>query len=299
VIAAALGSAVALVGFANPAHASATIDLIWADTGTNQLGSVSSSAAITLRVILTAGPNGSQGATVSVDYSEALSALSVLEYVSTPSGPLPLLVSAMTDTGSRIENFNSASSPPFVGTGLVAGQSHQLGTVTFHKNEIADGRWEIRSDANSSRDFVLDLDGNDITATTTFNSAFLGEQAPCRCDFAIQINALRGGSPTVTVGSTKDITAKARIAKGSALPDTKVDAALRIDAIDGTEVIDSQSSSPIQLEVGKGGNGDKLTMNIDQCNSGSIDFEATFFVPEPTCSNNPCTATRSIRKACQ
>ena len=57
-----------------------------------------------------------------------------------------------------------------------------------------------------------------------------------------------------------------------------------------------QSSSPIQLEVGKGGDGDKLTMNIDQCNSGYIYFDATFSVPEPTCSNNPCTATRSIRK---
>ena len=40
--AAAVGSAVALVGFAGAANASATIDLIWADTGTNTIGSLTS-----------------------------------------------------------------------------------------------------------------------------------------------------------------------------------------------------------------------------------------------------------------
>ncbi|MCH7643847.1 MAG: hypothetical protein IH974_03345 [Myxococcales bacterium] len=85
--AAAVGSAVALMGFAGAANASATIDLIWADTGTNEITRVNSSSAITLQVILTAGPNGSQGAVVSVDYSAALDTLSVLGYASTPGGP--------------------------------------------------------------------------------------------------------------------------------------------------------------------------------------------------------------------
>ena len=87
VFAAAAGSVVALVGFAGAANASATIDLIWADTGTNQITNVNTSSAITLQVILTAGPNGSQGAVVSVDYSAALDTLSVLGYASTPGGP--------------------------------------------------------------------------------------------------------------------------------------------------------------------------------------------------------------------
>jgi hypothetical protein len=297
VFAAALGSGVALVGFADAADASATIDLIWADTGTNGIHNVNSSSAITLQVILTAGPNGSQGGIVSVDYGAASNALAVLGYANTPGGPLPLSLGTIIDTGSRIENLNSVALPPDVGSGLAAGQSHQLGTVTFHKNALASGVWEIRSDANSPADAVMDLDGNDITATTTFNSAFLDDEAPCICDFSIDINALRGGSPTVTVGSTKDITAKARIAKGSAPPDTTVDTTLRIDAIDGSEVIDSQSSGPIQLEVGKGGDGDKLTMNINQCNSGSIAFKATFFNPDAICGVQ-CGATRTITKTC-
>ena len=101
----------------------------------------------------------------------------------------------------------------------------------------------------------------------------------------------------MTVGSTKDITAKARIPKGTALPDTTFDSTLRIDAIDGSEVIDSQSSGPIQLEVGKGGNGDKLTMKINQCNSGSIIFEARFSGPDATCGH--CDGIRRINKTCK
>ena len=38
VFAAAVGSVVTLVGFAGAANASATIDLIWAATGTNGIG---------------------------------------------------------------------------------------------------------------------------------------------------------------------------------------------------------------------------------------------------------------------
>jgi len=296
-VAAALGSAVALVGFVGAAHASATIDLIWADTGTNEIRGVNSSSQITLQVILTAGPNGSQGAGVSIDYSGVLSALEVIGYRSTPTGSLPFQLGSTTDTRTRVQNINSAALPPYIGTGLAAGQSHQLGTVTFHKSVAFGDVLEIRSDANGPTDGVLDLDGNDITATTTFNSALRGDEAPCVCDFVIDINALRGGSPTVTVGSTKDITAKARIAKGTALPDTTVDTTLRIDAIDGSEVIDSQFSGPIQLRVGKGGDGDKLTMNINQCNSGSIFFVARFSVPDDACSY--CERVRTINKTCK
>ncbi len=100
-----------------------------------------------------------------------------LGYASTPSergdGPLPLPLGDPIDTGSRIENINSFSFPPFFGTGLSAGQSHQLGTVTFHKSVLLDGIFEIRSDADGPFDGVVGFDLNLITATTTFNSAFL------------------------------------------------------------------------------------------------------------------------------
>ena len=185
VLAAAVGSAVAFVGFAGAANASATIDLIWADTGTNWIGDPTTSIevlvsqSITLNVILTAGPNGSAGATVSVDYSAALDKLAVLGYANTPSvgddSPLPIGFGSPIDTGSRIENINSGALPAAgIGTGLAAGQSHQLGTVTFLKTAaLILGIFEIQSDANSRGDGVLDLDFVDITSTTTFNRAFL------------------------------------------------------------------------------------------------------------------------------
>ena len=178
VFAAAASSVAALVGFAGAANASATIDLIWADSDTNQLSGVVTSSGITLRVIMTAGPNGSTGAVVSVDYSAALGKLAVLGYANTPSegndSPLPLTVGTTINTGSRVEGINSIAVIPLgLGTGLMVGQSHPLGTVTFHKDFLLNGVFEIRSDANGPTDNVLDIDGNSIISTTTFNSAFL------------------------------------------------------------------------------------------------------------------------------
>jgi len=167
----------AFVGFAGAAGASATIDLIWAKTGTNELyaGDTGDSSNLTLKVILTAGPNGSQGAGVSVDYTEVLSSLSAIAFMSTPGGALPFPLGNTIDTGTRIQNISAGALPPYVGTGLAAGQSHQLGTVTFHNDPFRGGGVEIRSDANGPTDDVLDLAGNIITSTTTFNSAFIFE----------------------------------------------------------------------------------------------------------------------------
>ena len=175
VFVAAASSAVALVGFAGAANASATIDLIWADTGTDTISNVSTSSSITLQVILTAGPKGSLGAAVSVDYSAALGKLTVIGFASTPGGELPLAFETPTNTGSRIENINSFSSPPLFGTGLLVdqGQSHQLGTVTFHKSALLIDTFEITVDVNGASDGVLDLAGNLITDPDIFNSAFL------------------------------------------------------------------------------------------------------------------------------
>jgi hypothetical protein len=101
----------------------------------------------------------------------------------------------------------------------------------------------------------------------------------------------------VTVGGTKDITAKARIAKGTAVSGTTIETTLRIDAIDGEEVIDSKTIAPIHLEVGKGGQGQKLPMDIPQCNSGSIDFVATFFGNDE--NGAACEGSRTITKTCK
>ncbi len=89
VFAAAVGGVVALVGFAGAANASATIDLIWADTGTNVVSNVNVSSAITLQVILTAGPTGGLGGFVSVDYRAALPPLTAAGFASTLTPPLP------------------------------------------------------------------------------------------------------------------------------------------------------------------------------------------------------------------
>jgi hypothetical protein len=122
-------------------------------------------------------------------------------------------------------------------------------------------------------------------------------KSPLPCQFVIQINALRGGSPTVTVNETKKITAKARIAKGTARTDRTFDTVLQIEAVDGPDVIDLQYSYPIRIGVGKGGQGDTLTLNITQCNSGSIKFVATFYGSDD--ENSHCEATRFITKTCK
>ena len=121
------------------------------------------------------------------------------------------------------------------------------------------------------------------------------------CELTIEINALRGGSPTVTVGDTKNITAKARIVRGTAVSGTTIHTTLKIEAIDGAGVIQNRTSCPHRLEVGKGGQGDKLDMLISRCIGGSILFRATFFGNEnDDCSNPVCPlATREITKTCK
>jgi len=124
---------------------------------------------------------------------------------------------------------------------------------------------------------------------------------PAVCDFELEINALRGGSPTTPFGpnATKDITAKARIAKGSAVDGTTIVTQLRIDAIDGLNVIDTKKSYPVTLGVGKGGQGDKLTMNVPTCTNrtGMIVFKATFTGLDD--DDDQCTVSREIRKTCK
>jgi len=127
------------------------------------------------------------------------------------------------------------------------------------------------------------------------------------CSVKIEINSLRGGSPTVTVGTTKTITATARIAKGSAPDGTTIDSTLVIEAFDGTDPVPIETSDPIlvRLGVGKGGKGAKVPMYISRCTptvanpNGFIKFIATFTEIKDPPVSFPCVASRQITKACK
>jgi hypothetical protein len=115
----------------------------------------------------------------------------------------------------------------------------------------------------------------------------------------IEVNALRAGGKTVSAGpnQTRDVTAKARIMKGTALSGTTIDMTLTIEALDGEDVISTNSTGPITLGVGKGGNGAKLELAIPQCNSGYIAFVVTFFGTDE--DGDGCWGRRELRKACR
>jgi hypothetical protein len=345
----AVGSAVALVGFAGAALASATIDLIWIDvSGTNAMGnpiclkpenrncppdprspdngvtisSVATSDNITLGVILTAGPGGSVGAGVSVNYGDALPMLTVVEFRSLettePVVSLPFhLGTTYNDPIEWVQNINAASLPPGGrGIGLSAGSSAYLGTVTFHKELLlVNGIFEIGVGVDGPgatnpppgpTDDVLDGVGNTISSTTTFNSAFLATVGgPLGCTdsqgnfMQLEVNALRAGGKRVSTGpnQTVGVTAKARILKGTAVSGTTIDTTLTIDAVDGTGVVDTKTSFPITLGVGRGGTGDKLTLNTTRCDGGFITFVATFSGADE--DGDPCEGTRQLRKECK
>jgi hypothetical protein len=120
-----------------------------------------------------------------------------------------------------------------------------------------------------------------------------------QCDFEIEVNALRAGAKTVAFGPNQStsVTAKARILKGTAPSGTVIDTTLTIDAVDGTDVISTNSTGPIRLGVGKGGKGAKLSMAIPRCRSGFIDFVATFYGVDS--GNDACVGERSLRKQCK
>jgi len=195
-------SVLTLLGFAGEADASATIDLIWldvtnVDAGGNpiclrplqrncpQLGTTLSNVAatdnITLGVIVTAGAGGVIGAGVSVDYSDVLPAFSVIDFRSVTTFSqngwwLQQSVGTTSDIPPFIDSINALTlSSLGAGTGLPAGQSAYLGTVSFHKDQILDGTFEISvgNFGPGGTDGIGNLDHQIITSTTTFNSAFV------------------------------------------------------------------------------------------------------------------------------
>ena len=331
VFATSVGSVVALVGFAGTANASATVDLIWIDkTDTActddgrrdcpRLGATISSVAvrsdnITLAVILTAGPGGILAGGVSVDYNEFLPTISVVGFQSLttkiPFWYLPATIPTTTKQSPFIDNINAHA--VFLGIGLPSGVSAYLGTVSFHKDATVNGIFEISVGTNGpgNTDAILDSIGNNITTTTTFNSAFLvvlptptpmATPTPTPtpiCSLVIEVNTLRTGGKKVRAGAnqTVDVTAKARILKGTAQPGTVIDTTLTIQALDGTDVIGTNSAGPIQLEIGKGGKGAKLPLDIPQCNTGFIDFVAEF--SGVGANGSLCEETRTLRRECR
>jgi hypothetical protein len=135
-------------------------------------------------------------------------------------------------------------------------------------------------------------------AQAQFEIACVG---PPPCSLIIDINALRGSSGHVLSGQTKDITAKARIMKGTAPLDATVnDTTLTITSYVGPLQVDQKASGPLTLVVGKGGTGDTLTMDVPVCAPGQkIDYVAHF---SGTASTNGelCEATSGrLRKTCK
>ena len=117
----------------------------------------------------------------------------------------------------------------------------------------------------------------------------------------LEVNALRAGAKTVVTGAnqTTNVTAKARIVKGTADKDTVIDTTLTIEAVTppGGTVISTNSQGPIRLGVGKGGKGAKLSMAVTECSGGFIEFVATFFGLDD--EGDPCEKSRTLRKACR
>lgn len=191
--------AVALVGFAGVAQASATVDLIWIDvtnldSGGNpiclepaerncpRIGASISGVFVTdiivLGVIVTAGPLGVLGAGVSVNYGDAPPFFSVVDFQSMmttlPLMYLPVHLGTTTNQPPFIDNINALAEPSVgFGIGLPPGQTAYLGTVSFHKDHGANGEFEITvgTDGPGETDVILDGVGNNISAATTFNSA--------------------------------------------------------------------------------------------------------------------------------
>jgi len=189
----AMGSVVALVGFASTANASATVDLVWIDNSTvadctkssnrncvslgSTLSNVAVSDNITLLVLLTAGDGGSIGAGVSMDYTPLVTGFTVDRFRRFNTKPyLPGPLGSITNQPPFIDNINAAASPATgAGIGLGSGGSAYLGTVSFVKDLLVNGTFEIGIGVNGpgGTDDVLDGAGSVISDTTTFNSAFL------------------------------------------------------------------------------------------------------------------------------
>jgi hypothetical protein len=119
----------------------------------------------------------------------------------------------------------------------------------------------------------------------------------------LEVNAFRGKGPTIRVrGSTgpgtatesRDITAKARIAKSSAPDDTTCEGTITITNDETAQV----AVIPVILEVGKGGDGGKVTFVIPDTicveNGGDGDIEFTALVESTGATSGSATLPKSV-----
>ena len=115
----------------------------------------------------------------------------------------------------------------------------------------------------------------------------------------IEVNALRAGGKTIVTSpnDTTKVTAKARILKGTAEASTTIVTTLLVEAFDGPVLVGTGSASDITLGVGKGGKGATVSVVTNQCDSGFLDFVATFTGVDA--DNDACVGTRNLRKACK
>jgi hypothetical protein len=168
-------SLIALAGFAGSASASATIDLIWAATGTDTFsGSVAPSSSIVLNVVLTAGPNNSDGGGISIDYSAILADWDVSVTTAFHTAPLSgtgLGEPTIDNVTGLVSNMNDFC---FGLNCLAAGSSYLMGTITFHSLTGNPGSFTISPFIDTtSTDGLLDGLGSDVSSTSTFNNAFI------------------------------------------------------------------------------------------------------------------------------
>jgi hypothetical protein len=131
-----------LVGFAGAASADATIELIWADTGTNSYVDPVTSANIVLNVVLNTGsaPAPSRGGSLTVDYSAALGELTFVSASNDPGPPArihPFGLPTHDLLNSQVLTLNS------VLTDLLPLTSIVLATITFNVTAGSPGTFDI------------------------------------------------------------------------------------------------------------------------------------------------------------
>jgi hypothetical protein len=166
----AVGSMVALVGFAGAANAGATVELLWLSTGTDTIESVAIGSEITLEVVITGGPEGVTTAGVSVDFADPLTAGSI-EFVRTTciaNSPFQFCPGDPAVTESQV---NSITVSGFSGA-LLDGETVQMGTVTFLKIANPDGTFTFPVGVLVGTDGIFDANLQAIT-DNTFVPAFL------------------------------------------------------------------------------------------------------------------------------
>jgi hypothetical protein len=165
---------VALAGFAGSASASATIDLIWAATSTSDIsGAQATSMNIVLNVVLTAGPGGSIGGGLTVDYSDLVGDFTYVSSLNT-AGAVPLASVDDPGNGWVLDVGWSTFAP------LGNGASQLLGTITFNVvGGYAGGPLTVSSFVKKpGTDDILDGLGTVISGTTAFNPATVNAPVP-------------------------------------------------------------------------------------------------------------------------